>query len=255
MKRIFIILLLSVASSFFLQAKQEEREDVLKPDKSHRGLVDMSQVFVPKGQWLTGLTASFSTHNNDMYNIVIINDVESEGYTVKFSPMLGYAIRNNMVVGVKFGYSRNLLSVDNGGVSIGGDSGISLNVDTYYSLKHTYEGSMFWRQYIPFGNNKRFALFSEAQLIFGGSQAKYMAHVPVKGTYETSFSTTLNFTPGIAAFITNDVALELNVGVMGVTFQTVRQIHNQVETGKRNESLMNFKINLLSIGLGLAIYL
>lgn len=255
MKRIFIILLLSVASSFFLQAKQEEREDVLKPDKSHRGLVDMSQVFVPKGQWLTGLTASFSTHNNDMYNIVIINDVESEGYTVKFSPMLGYAIRNNMVVGVKFGYSRNLLNVDNGGVSIGGDSGISLNVDTYYSLKHTYEGSMFWRQYIPFGNNKRFALFSEAQLIFGGSQAKYMAHVPVKGTYETSFSTTLNFTPGIAAFITNDVALELNVGVMGVTFQTVRQIHNQVETGKRNESLMNFKINLLSIGLGLAIYL
>ena len=255
MKRIFIILLLSVASSFFLQAKQEEREDVLKPDKSHRGLVDMSQVFVPKGQWLTGLTASFSTHNNDMYNVVIINDVESEGYTVKFSPMLGYAIRNNMVVGVKFGYSRNLLSVDNGGVSIGGDSGISLNVDTYYSLKHTYEGSMFWRQYIPFGNNKRFALFSEAQLIFGGSQAKYMAHVPVKGTYETSFSTTLNFTPGIAAFITNDVALELNVGVMGVTFQTVRQIHNQVETGKRNESLMNFKINLLSIGLGLAIYL
>lgn len=255
MKRIFIILLLSVASSFFLQAKQEEREDALKPDKSHRGLVDMSQVFVPKGQWLTGLTASFSTHNNDMYNIVIINDVESEGYTVKFSPMLGYAIRNNMVVGVKFGYSRNLLSVDNGGVSIGGDSGISLNVDTYYSLKHTYEGSMFWRQYIPFGNNKRFALFSEAQLIFGGSQAKYMAHLPVKGTYETSFSTTLNFTPGIAAFITNDVALELNVGVMGVTFQTVRQIHNQVETGKRNESLMNFKINLLSIGLGLAIYL
>ena len=114
---------------------------------------------------------------------------------------------------------------------------------------------MFWRQYIPFGNNRRFALFSEAQLIFGGSQAKYMAHVPVKGTYETSFSTTLNFTPGIAAFITNDVALELNVGVMGVTFQTVRQIHNQVETGKRNESLMNFKVNLLSIGLGLAIYL
>ena len=132
---------------------------------------------------------------------------------------------------------------------------ISLSADNYYSLKHTYEGSMFWRQYIPFGNNRRFALFSEAQLIFGGSQAKYVAHEPVKGTYETSFSTTLNFTPGIAAFITNDIALELNVGVMGITFQTVRQIHNQVATGKRNESLMNFKINLLSIGLGLAIYL
>ena len=255
MKRTFLILLLSVVSMSVLSAKQEERETPMKPDKSHRGLVDMSQVFVPRGQWLTGLSASFSTHDNDMYNVVIINDVESEGHTIKFSPMLGYAVRDNMVVGVKFGYSRNLLRVDNGGLSIGGDSGISLNVDNYYSLKHTYEGSMFWRQYIPFGNNRRFALFSEAQLIFGGSQAKYVAHEPVKGTYETTFSTTLNFTPGIAAFITNDIALELNVGVMGITFQTVRQIHNQVATGKRNESLMNFKINLLSIGLGLAIYL
>ena len=245
----------ALASSMLLSAKEEAGQAALKPDKSHRGLVDMSQVFVPKGQWLTGLSASFSTHENDMYNIVVINDVDSEGYTLRFSPMLGYAVKNNMVVGIKFGYARNLLRLDNGGFSLGGDSGIALSVDTYYSLKHTYEGSMFWRQYIPFGNNRRFALFSEAQLIFGGSKAKYMAHVPVKGTYETSFSTTLNFTPGIAAFITNDVALELNVGVMGVTFQTVRQIHNQVETGKRNESLMNFKVNLLSIGLGLAIYL
>ena len=132
---------------------------------------------------------------------------------------------------------------------------ISLSADNYYSLKHTYEGSMFWRQYIPFGSNMRFALFTEAELVFGGSQAKYLAHVPVKGTYETSFSTSLNIAPGIAAFITNDVAIELNVGMMGVTFKTVRQTHNQVETGKRNESLMNFKINLLSIGLGLAVYL
>ena len=217
--------------------------------------MDVSQMFVPKGQWLTGLAASFSTHNNDMYNIVIINDVESDGYTVNVSPMLGYAVKDNLVAGIKFGYSRNLLRLDEGGINIGGDSGISLNAENYYSLKHTYEGSLFLRQYIPFGSNMRFALFTEVQLVFGGSQAKYLAHIPVEGTYETSFSTSLKITPGVAAFITNDVALELNVGMMGVTFQTVRQTHNQVETGKRNESLMNFKINLLSIGLGLAIYL
>lgn len=248
-------MLLAALSALPALAKETDKEEAVKPDKSHRGLVSMSQMFVPKGQWLTGLNASFSTHSNDMYNIVIINDVNSEGYTVKVSPMLGYAVMNNMVVGVKFGYSRNLLRLDDGGISIGGDSGISLSADNYYSLKHTYEGSMFWRQYIPFGSNMRFALFTEAELVFGGSQAKYLAHVPVKGTYETSFSTSLNIAPGIAAFITNDVAIELNVGMMGVTFKTVRQTHNQVETGKRNESLMNFKINLLSIGLGLAVYL
>ncbi len=255
MKRTFVILLLSALPVLCLTAKETEKEPSLRPDKSHRGLVDVSQMFVPKGQWLTGLSASFSTHSNDAYNIVIINDVDSDGYTVKVSPMLGYAVKDNLVAGIKFGYSRNLLRLDEGGISVGGDSGISLNAENYYSLKHTYEGSLFLRQYIPFGSNMRFALFTEAQLVFGGSQAKYLAHVPVEGTYETSFSTSLKITPGIAAFITNDVAIELNVGMMGVTFQTVRQTHNQVETGKRNESLMNFKINLLSIGLGLAIYL
>ena len=248
-------MLLAVLPVFSVLADEAEKPVPVKPDKSHRGLVNMSKMFVPKGQWLTGLSASFSTHSNDMYNIVIINDVASAGYTVNVAPMLGYAIRDNLIAGIKFGYSRNLLRLDEGGISIGGDSGLSLNAENYYSLKHTYEGSMFVRQYIPFGSNMRFALFTEAQLVFGGSQAKYLAHVPVDGTYETSFSTSLNVTPGIAAFITNDVALELNVGMMGVTFMTVRQTHNQVETGKRNESLMNFKINLLSIGLGLAIYL
>ena len=248
-------MLLAALSALSVSAKETDNRTPVKPDKSHRGLVNMSQMFVPKGQWVTGLNASFSTHTNDMYNIVIINDVKSEGYTVKVSPMLGYAVKDNLVAGIKFGYSRNLLRLDEGGISLGGDSGLSLNAENYYTLKHTYEGSMFLRQYIPFGSNMRFALFTEAQLVFGGSQAKYLAHVPVKGTYETSFSTALKITPGVAAFITNDVAIELNVGMMGVTFMTVRQTHNQVETGKRNESLMNFKINLLSIGLGLAIYL
>ena len=248
-------MLLAALSALSVSSKETDNRTPVKPDKSHRGLVDLSQTFVPRGQWLTGLNASFSTHTNDMYNIVIINDVESEGYTVNVSPMLGYAVKDNLVAGIKFGYSRNLLRLDEGGISLGGDSGLSLNAENYYTLKHTYEGSMFLRQYIPFGSNMRFALFTEAQLVFGGSQAKYLAHVPVKGTYETSFSTALKITPGVAAFITNDVAIELNVGMMGVTFMTVRQTHNQVETGKRNESLMNFKINLLSIGLGLAIYL
>ena len=133
MKRTFIILLLAALSALPALAKETDKEEAVKPDKSHRGLVSMSQMFVPKGQWLTGLNASFSTHSNDMYNIVIINDVNSEGYTVKVSPMLGYAVMNNMVVGVKFGYSRNLLRLDDGGISIGGDSGISLSADNYYS--------------------------------------------------------------------------------------------------------------------------
>ena len=51
------------------------------------------------------------------------------------------------------------------------------------------------------------------------------------------------------------MALELNVGVMGITYESVKQIHNQVAVGRRSGSMMSFKVNLLSIGLGMAFYL
>ena len=70
-----------------------------------RGLTSLSNVFVPKGQWVTGLNASFSTHDNSNYTLVVIEGIESEGHTIKISPLLGYAVADNMVVGGKFGYS------------------------------------------------------------------------------------------------------------------------------------------------------
>lgn len=227
-----------------------------RPLKSTRGLTSLGDVFVPKGQWVVGLQGSFSTHSNDNYTIVLIEGVNSEGHTVKVSPMLGYAFGNNMVVGGRFGYSRTFLRINGGGISIGGaDTGVDIKVDSYYSLRHLYEGDVFWRRYIPFGGNRRFALFSEVRLSLGGSQAKFAADTPVRGTYETGFTMGLSVTPGIVAFVTNDMAFELNVGVMGITYENVKQVHNQVAVGRRTGSMMSFKVNLFSIGLAMAFYL
>lgn len=228
-----------------------------RPEKSARGLLSFTEVFVPEGQWLSGLSASFSTHVNSNYKFAIVEGISSEGYDFRISPMVGYAVSKNLVIGGRFGYERSLMRISGGGISVGAEdgAGISLSVDSYYSLKHSYEGILFLRQYIPFGSNKRFAIFCEGQLGLGGSQAKYAAHTPVKGTYETGFRASLNVTPGIVAFISNEVALELNVGVVGITYDSIGQIRNQVEEGNRYSGLASFKINILSIGLGLAIYI
>jgi hypothetical protein len=42
---------------------------------------------------------------------------------------------------------------------------------------------------------------------------------------------------------------------MGLSYTRTRQVHNQVTVGKRTSSLMNFKVNILSIGLGISLYL
>lgn len=65
----------------------------------------------------------------------------------------------------------------------------------------------------------------------------------------------LGISPGLVAFATNNMAFEVNVGVMGISYSSIKQVHNQVTVGKRSSSMMNFKVNIFSIGLGVAFYL
>jgi len=105
------------------------------------------------------------------------------------------------------------------------------------------------------GQSKRFAIFNEISLGAGGTESIFAADQPIKGTYEEGYTVSLGVSPGIMAFATNDVAIEVNVGVMGINFTDVKQVHNQVATGNKTSSNMNFKVNLLSIGVGVSFYL
>ena len=215
--------------------------------------------FVPRGQWIFGGTASYSTHTNKDYKFLIVDNIDSEGYTVGVSPMIAYAIRKNMAIGVRFGYDRTLLSLDNASVSF---SGTDINVDYFHRIKHAYTGTIFWRPYIPLGHSNRFAVFAEVQLSFSGGQTRVVAENGVVdgmqnyvGTYSKSFGASIALQPGIVAFVTNNTALELSVGVFGIGIDRVKQLKNQVEEGEYMSSDMNFKINFLSIGFGVSFYL
>ena len=224
--------------------------------RRQRGLVDISHVFVPEGQWIFGGTASYSAHANDDYTFFIVEKINSDGYTFKVSPLIGYALRNNMALGMRFVYGRSLLKVDSGALNLGDEeSGTHLTAEYYYSLKHSYSAAAIWRQYIPLGRNRRIALFNEMSLTLGGHQKKFAADSPVRGTYETGYSVSLGVSPGLVAFATNSMAVEVNVGVMGISYTHAHQDHNRVREGDVKSSLMNFKINLLSIGLGVSFYL
>ena len=221
--------------------------------RENRGIANIRTEFVPKGQWVFGGTVSYSTHTNNNYNFLIIEDIQSNGYQFKITPLLGYAYSKNSLVGVRFGYSRGLTELDNASLSI-----TSLDNSFFYSLKHSYNVEALWRKYIPLGkNNKRFAIFAEVGLAMGGSQSK-LASGPnnaLSGTYATSFDVALGVNPGISAFLTNNMAIEVNIGVLGFNYSNTRQVSNQVVTGSVSSSQMNFKVNIFSIGLGASFYL
>ena len=234
----------------------QERALTINEMRQQRGLTDTHNLFVPRGQWIFGGTAPYSTHSNETYRFLVVEGIESKGYTFKVSPMIAYALRDNMAIGGRFIYSRSLLKLDKADLNLGGeDSDLNFEVNDYYSLRHSYSVAVIWRQYIPLGRNKRFALFNEMQLSGGGTQARFAKDSPVKGTYETGYTFSLGISPGIVAFATNNMAVEVNVGVMGISYNHVKQVHNQVREGKLDTSMMNFKVNIFSIGLGMAFYL
>lgn len=216
--------------------------------------------FVPKGQWIFGGSASYSNHKNENYRLAIINDIDSEGYTVKVSPMIAYAPWRNMAVGIRFGYGRSMLALDNAALSLG--ESLNFAVDYYHQVKHSFVGSLFWRPYIPLGTSNRFAIFAEVQLNFTATQSRLVAengvvdnYVSYRGTYSESYGGSIALQPGIVAFVTNDIALELSIGVFGIGYDRTKQVQNQVDTGVVSQSNMNFKVNLLSIGFGVSFYL
>lgn len=224
--------------------------------RRQRGITDTHNLFVPKGQWVFGGTASYSAHSNDGYQFFIVEGIDSKGYNVRVSPMVAYALRDNMALGVRFTYGRTLMRLDSADLQLGDDdSGTHLVANDFYSLTQSYTGAFIWRQFIPLGRSKRFALFNEMSLGFGTSRGRFANDSPVKGTYEKGFNWSLGISPGIVAFATNNMAVEVNVGVMGITYNSTEQVHNQVTVGKRTTSMMNFKVNIFSIGLGMAFYL
>lgn len=211
--------------------------------------------FIPKGQWIVGSSVSYSEHNENNYQFLVLDGFNSDGYTFKVSPLVCYAFKDNVAAGGRFSYGRTLTKLD--GLSINLDEDNQFDVKDLYQLKHSYSAMAVLRNYVTLGDSKRFALFSETQLGMGGSQSKVVTKNgdSVSGTYSTSTDFNIGVAPGIVAFINNYTAVEVSVGVLGLNFSKVRQTTDQVYVGERSSSSANFKINLFSIGLGIAFYL
>lgn len=214
-----------------------------------------SKVFVPKGQWIVGSSVSYSEHTENNYDFLVIEKINSDGYSFKLSPMFAYALKDNMALGGRFKYGRTLVRMDETQLNL--DDETSFDINNIYQLKHSYSAMAIFRNYIPLGDSKRFAVFSETQLEVGGSQSKVSngKGEALTGTYSKSTDLGFGISPGMVAFINNYTAVEVSIGVLGVNLSKTRQVTNQVETGEQSSTSANFKINIFSIGLGIAFYL
>lgn len=218
-----------------------------------RGLEQIS--FIPKGQWITGVSVSYSQSSQDNYQFFIIENLNGDAYTFKVSPMVMFAFKDNLAAGGRFAYSRTRMSLDKARVVL--DSETDYTVDNLYSINHSYYFTGALRNYISLGHSRRFGMFNELQLQIGGGQSKICSGTgdDFTGTYSRNFSMDLGLAPGIVMFLNNYSAIEVNVGVLGFSYTDSKATTDQIYVANTNSKKANFKINLFSITFGVAFYL
>lgn len=246
MKKIFSIiaaLLALLAVPVSAVAQQEFRRDM------------QQSTFIPKGQWITGVSVNYAHSDQDNYQFFIVENLSGDAYEFKVSPMLFYSFKDNLAAGGKFGFQRRRLHLDEGSVKLSEDT--HYDADNLFLLSNNYFATAAFRNYISFGRNKRFGMFNEVQLEFGGGQSKLTdgRGDDVTGNFESNFSLNIGLTPGLIMFLNNYSAIEVNIGVLGFGYTHTKTTTDQVYISNRKSKHANFKINLFSIQFGVAFYL
>lgn len=217
-----------------------------------RGLYNY--LFIPKGQWSFGLSASYGELNTDDVQVLnMLKDVDFKGKIYSIHPTIGYFIRNNQSVGIKMTYSRGTADLANLAVDFDDDINFKLKDVSYYTESYVIGG--FYRNYVGLGRDKRFGVFNEVDLSFqsGSSRFKRLYNDEPKNTKTTVTQVSLNFSPGVAVFIQDNVAFNVSFGVFGVKWRKEHQLTNGVDEGTRFSSGANFRFNIFNINFGLMV--
>lgn len=217
-----------------------------------RGLYNF--LFIPKGQWSFGLSASYGELNTDDVQVLsILKDVDFKGKIYSIQPTVAYFIRNNQSVGLKLTYSRGTADLANLALDFDDDINFTLKDVSYYT--ESYVLGAFYRNYVGLGRSKRFGIFNEVDLSFqsGASRFNRLYNDEPKSTKTTVTQASLNFSPGVAVFIQDNVAFNVSFGVFGLKWRKEHQLTDGVDEGTRFSSGANFRFNIFNINFGLMV--
>ena len=210
--------------------------------------------FIPKHKWIGGITFSVYNFESDNSRLLfsLLKDINMNLRTLSVNPFVGYAVKDNVVVGLKFGYSRISGGVDNLSLNVE-DLDVSLK-DIRYS-DDSYSFSLFHRSYIGLDQKGIFGLFNETTLGYNTGSGRFSRGKDdtLKYTDSTVNQLHVGINPGIAIFIMPNVGAEVSFGVAGFTYNWEKQKKSNGEVGKRTNSGANFRINLFNINIGITV--
>ena len=220
-----------------------------------RGIINYR--FIPKKKWVGGLTFSYVNFDGEDSRLLfsLLKDFDCNFRTLSVKPFVGYAFKDNIIVGLKAGYNHTVADLGNISLSIDDDLSFDLK-DIRYS-EDSYSIALFHRSYVGLDRGKRFGFFNESSLSYNNGSSVFSRgkEETLKRTETTIHEIHLGLNPGVAVFIMENVCAEMSFGVVGFKYRIEKQKNNEGETGKRSTSGANFKINLFNINIGITLCL
>lgn len=229
-----------------------------------RGLYNY--LFTPKGKWQFGITASYGKlSTEDLKMLDIVNDLDLDITAYSVNPYISYTIRNNLSVGLRFGYTDAKAGINS--LDVDFDEDLNFNLDDVHYNNETYSAAIFLRQFYGLSRAGRFGVFNEVELSFGSGNADFIRAYDgkPKATHSTYMTTKLTFSPGLCVFLMDHVSFNISFGVFGLNLRNEKQRTTMVnpedrleipdETGSRFTSGANFKFNIFNINFGLGIHI
>lgn len=219
-----------------------------------RGLYNF--LFIPKGQWAFGLTASYgSLDSKDVQLLNVIKDFDFNGKKYAIRPTISYFIKNNTSVGIKLAYTRGDANL--GSLNVDFDDDIDFAIANVGYMSQNYNVGIFYRNYVGLGASKRFAVFNEVDLSFGSGTTRFKRYYDgtLRDTRTNTTSASLNFSPGLCVFLMDYLSFNVSFGVFGIHMTNEKQKTNDIEEGSRFSSGANFRFNLFNINFGIGVHI
>lgn len=226
----------------------------LKLGRYDRGLFNF--LFVPKGMWTLGLTASygkFSTEDLQLFDIISDVDISADIFSIK--PYFSYAFKNNITAGLRLEYQKISGNIGSFGLDI--DEDMSFNIRDVGYRNESYSAAVLLTQYIGLSRRGRFGVFNEAQLKVGTGTADFNRPFDgeMKNTHSSTVQASLSYSPGVCVYVMPQLSINLSFGVFGFYVNHIRQWENGERSGSRTTSGANFRFNIFNISFGLAVHL
>lgn len=218
----------------------------MPPQRMDRGIVN--SLFVPRKTWQAGFSVSYYEESEDAYDFLIIEDWKGQAYSFRISPFFCWYFQDNLAVGGRFTYKNTRFDIKELSISIEDD--MSFTLDNADIKDEMYQCAAFIRNYV--GLHPRIGVFNETHLTYGYGKG-VLSVGDSNHTAQTKHEIQLGIRPGICGFITNSVMLEFSFEVGGLRYRKISQITNNESKSSRTTGLANFRLNILSLNLGLAV--